>query len=323
MCVSYMVFLILTVGLLCACLTCSYSLFFMKPVYTSTSTMLVLATEGESTTVGDLQMGNQLTNDYMVLLKSGVVLNEVIENLGLDTTYQGLQGNIEIENPTQTHILKVSVKHNKPEKAQEIVNELVHVAADYIGEQMEVKAPKIIEEGTHILKVSVKHNKPEKAQEIVNELVHVAADYIGEQMEVKAPKIIEEGALPTTKTSPSIFKNTILGLLIGLVLSAGLIVVRTVMDTSIKTEEDIEKYLGMSTLAMVPDRKDFIGQKKVGLLFSAGLIVVRTVMDTSSKTEEDIEKYLGLSTLAMVPDRKDFIGQKKGKTSKKKRKTSK
>lgn len=210
------VFLILTVGLLCACLTCFYSLFFMKPVYTSTSTMLVLATEGESTTVGDLQMGNQLTNDYMVLLKSGVVLNEVIENLGLDTTYQGLQGNIEIENPTQTHILKVSVKHNKPEKAQEIVNELVHVAADYIGEQMEVKAP----------------------------------------------KIIEEGALPTTKTSPSIFKNTILGLLIGLVLSAGLIVVRTVMDTSIKTEEDIEKYLGLSTLAMVPDRKEFVGQKK-------------------------------------------------------------
>ena len=211
------VFLILTVGLLCACLTCSYSLFFMKPVYTSTSTMLVLATEGESTTVGDLQMGNQLTNDYMVLLKSGVVLNEVIdENLGLDTTYKELQETIEIENPTQTHILKVSVKHNKPEKAQEIVNELVHVAAHYIGEQMEVKAP----------------------------------------------KIIEEGALPTTKTSPSIFKNTILGLLIGLVLSAGLIVVRTVMDTSIKTEEDIEKYLGMSTLAMVPDRKDFIGQKK-------------------------------------------------------------
>ena len=34
------------------------------------------------------------------------------------------------------------------------------------------------------------------------------------------------------------------------------------MDTSIKTEEDIEKYLGLSTLAMVPDRKDFIGQKK-------------------------------------------------------------
>lgn len=34
------------------------------------------------------------------------------------------------------------------------------------------------------------------------------------------------------------------------------------------------------------------------------------------------EIYLSLSTLAMVPDRKDFIGQKKGKTSKKKRKTS-
>ena len=36
----------------------------------------------------------------------------------------------------------------------------------------------------------------------------------------------------------------------------------TVMNDSIKTEDDIEKYLGISTLAVIPDRKDYIGQKK-------------------------------------------------------------
>lgn len=81
-------------------------------------------------------------------------------------------------------------------------------------------------------------------------------------MEVIPPKIIEEGELPTVKTSPSMSKNTLLGLLAGIVLSAGIIVVITVMNDTIKTEEDIHKYLGISTLAVVPDRKDFISNKK-------------------------------------------------------------
>ena len=34
------------------------------------------------------------------------------------------------------------------------------------------------------------------------------------------------------------------------------------MDDTIKTEEDIEKYLGVSVLAKVPDRKDYINTKK-------------------------------------------------------------
>lgn len=43
------------------------------------------------------------------------------------------------------------------------------------------------------------------------------------------------------------------------------VVVRTIMDDTIKSEEDIEKYLGLSTLSVIPDRKDYIngsGKKK-------------------------------------------------------------
>lgn len=36
----------------------------------------------------------------------------------------------------------------------------------------------------------------------------------------------------------------------------------TVLNDSIKTEDDIERYLGISTLATIPDRKDYIGGKK-------------------------------------------------------------
>ena len=45
-------------------------------------------------------------------------------------------------------------------------------------------------------------------------------------------------------------------------LSAGIVVVVTIMNDSIKTEDDIEKHLGLSTLAVVPDRKDYVNSKR-------------------------------------------------------------
>ena len=42
----------------------------------------------------------------------------------------------------------------------------------------------------------------------------------------------------------------------------GIICVITMMDDTIKSEEDLEKYLGITVLASVPDRKDYINQKK-------------------------------------------------------------
>lgn len=209
-------FLILAIGLLCGCLSFAYTKFFITPIYTSTSSMLVLTKETTLSSIADLQIGSQLTKDYTVLTTSRDVLNTVIDNLGLDMNYRQLRANIAIDNPADTRILNISVTDTNPEDAKKIVDELASVAAAYIGDKMEVIPP----------------------------------------------KIIEKGELPTIKTSPSMSKNTMLGLLAGVILSAGIVVVITIMNDTMKTEDDIEKYLGMPTLAVVPDRKDYVGQKK-------------------------------------------------------------
>ena len=81
------------------------------------------------------------------------------------------------------------------------------------------------------------------------------------KMEVIPPKIIEVGKIATVRTSPSVKKNAALGFLLGFLACAAIVVVYAVMDDTIKTEEDIEKYLGVSVLAKVPDRKDFINRR--------------------------------------------------------------
>ena len=80
-------------------------------------------------------------------------------------------------------------------------------------------------------------------------------------MEVVPPKIIEVGKIATIRTSPSVKKNAEIGFLLGFVACAAIVVVLTIMDDTIKTEEDIEKYLGISVLAKVPDRKDYVNMK--------------------------------------------------------------
>lgn len=210
------ILIILLAGILGGVIAGAYTRYMMTPVYTSSSMLLVLTKETTLSSLADLQIGSQLTNDYSVMTTSRPVLEEVIDNLGLQMDYEELEKMITISNP----------------------------------------------EDTRILEISVEHPSPQMAMQIVNELSEVASEFIGDNMEVVPPKIIEEGIVPTEKTSPSTMRNTLLGILAGLFISGGIVVLMTVLNDSIKNEDDVEKYLGLSTLASVPDRKDYIGGKK-------------------------------------------------------------
>ncbi len=115
---------------------------------------------------------------------------------------------------------------------------------------------------TRILVIKVENQDPQLALDIVRTVANEASAYIGDIMEVVPPKIIDEGVVPKKPTSPSTLKNTAIGIFLGLFLSCGIVVLQVLLDDTLKSEEDIEKHLGMSTLSVVPDRKDFIGQSK-------------------------------------------------------------
>lgn len=49
-----------------------------------------------------------------------------------------------------------------------------------------------------------------------------------------------------------------MGALAGFALAAAIVILFAIMNDSIKTEDDIERALGIPTLAVIPDRKDYI-----------------------------------------------------------------
>lgn len=109
---------------------------------------------------------------------------------------------------------------------------------------------------TRFLCITIEDSDPVMAKEIVDEFATVAIERIAEIMATDRPNIVEEGYVEEHPISPSVKKNTLIGALVGLVLSCGIIVARHLLDDTIKSSDDLEKYLGLNTLAMIPKGKE-------------------------------------------------------------------
>lgn len=117
----------------------------ITPKYSASSTIYILTKTTSVTTLADIQMGTQLTVDFEVLAKSRPVVEQVIEELDLDTTYEGLLERIAIENPTDTRMLKLVATDEDPEMAKKISNKLADTTADRVAEVMDSDKPNIVE----------------------------------------------------------------------------------------------------------------------------------------------------------------------------------
>lgn len=113
---------------------------------------------------------------------------------------------------------------------------------------------------TRIMSLTITDKDPYTAKALVDSVAQTSSQYIAEIMEMTPPKIIEDGEIPTVQSSPNTKKNAAIGGLLGAVLVGGVIVLMTVMNDTIKTEEDIERYLGLSLLASIPDRDEKAGK---------------------------------------------------------------
>ena len=133
---------------------------------------------------------------------------------------------------------------------QEVIDKQnLDLTTDELGEMITIDNPK----DTRILSITVEDIEPMRAKAIVDEVTKSASNYIGDIMEMVPPKVIEDGGVAVKPSSPSVKKNAAVGGLGLAVLVCGLICLKTVLDDTIKSEEDIEKYLGLSVLAVIPD----------------------------------------------------------------------
>lgn len=128
-------FLIILVSIVTAIAGLGISMFLLTPEYTSTTRIYVVNREqgdNPGITNQDLQAGSYLVKDYREIILSQDVLNQVVTNLKLSGTAKDLSGKIDVEVPTDTRIVSISVEDSSAREASRIANAVREVAAQKI-----------------------------------------------------------------------------------------------------------------------------------------------------------------------------------------------
>lgn len=115
---------------------------------------------------------------------------------------------------------------------------------------------------TRILQITVKDPDPLKAKKLVDTIIEVSSKKIKSIMDIEAVNLVDEGTLSDRPVSPSYKKNVLMGALVGMVIAAGIILLTYMMDDKIHTAEDVEKYLKLSVLGMIPELSADEGKKQ-------------------------------------------------------------
>lgn len=207
------ILVIILTALIAAAGTGLFTHYLIQPLYSSTSKLYILTSSTSITSLADIQIGTSLTVDYIQLVQSRPVVDQVIENLKLNRTYEELLDQMTFSNPSNSRILVITANDPDPVLAKDIVDEFANVAKQRISAIMKTEEPTVVEYG-----------------------------YVGER-----------------PVSPSLKKNTVIGTLLGAILAMGVIVVLYLIDDTVKTPEDVEKYLGLNTLTSIPLQE---GEKK-------------------------------------------------------------
>ena len=174
----------------------------MTTKYTAT-TRLYFAVEG-SESLTDLAQGSsfaekQMTS-YAEVARSPLVLDPVIERLNLQTTSTELARTVTAAIPPDTVILEISAVDPNPERAAAIANAIGDEVDDVAGELSPERAD---------------GSKPVQAT-------------------ILAPALV-----PTNPSSPRVLRNLALGVLLGLFFGAGVALLRNMLDTKIRSEQDV------------------------------------------------------------------------------------
>jgi len=105
---------------------------------------------------------------------------------------------------------------------------------------------------SHMLRITVRNEDPDTAASISNALSEKLREQIADIMNTDKPSTVQRAVVPTQKSSPNTMRNTELGALIGALLVVAILVIRYLLDDTIKTDDDVRRYLGLDTLAEFP-----------------------------------------------------------------------
>ncbi len=136
---------------------------------------------------------------------------------------------------------------SRPVLEQVLANLDLNISTGALKKMLAVTNPS----GTRILEITATTDDPVLSKRIANELMNVSKPWLAEVMSSNEPNVIEE-ALNGTKIT-SVAKKALLGAVVAAVVYFAFCVLAYLMNDTIRSAEEFERYFGIVPLATVPD----------------------------------------------------------------------
>ncbi|WP_194420368.1 polysaccharide biosynthesis tyrosine autokinase [Microbacterium abyssi] len=185
------------------------------PLYESQAVVFVQSQAGS--TVSELQLGSTFAQSrittYVTLVREPVVMNPVINQLGLDTSADELAESVTSNSPLNSTLIEITVQDPDPVQAADIANAL----------------------GASLAAAVERIDTP-----------------VGQDASPIKLTRVRDALASFTPVSPNVPLNLALGVLVGLALGVGIAVLRSVLDNRVRTPRDVETLTDRPLIGAIP-----------------------------------------------------------------------
>lgn len=137
---------------------------------------------------------------------------------------------------------------------RQVLNDVIDYAGvDYTYSQIKSMISAGSVSSTEVFKVVVTSPDPLEAKKIADAIAYILPKQITTIIDGTSTKVADAAVTPVKASSPSYSKNAVIGFLVGMVATMAVIVILDLLNTSVRTEEDIERSCDYPVLAAVPD----------------------------------------------------------------------
>ena len=189
-----------------------YTTLFTIPMYSSSTTLVLVSS------------GSTLNNQAGTITTTDITMNSK-----LVSTYSVL---IKSDNVARQVISNLGLNLNE----------------SYLKKNIKVTS----EDDTEVIRISVTNEDPKTAAKIANEIVPVFTALVKETYKIENVQVIDKAEVNNTPSNINHIKDVVIFTFIGIVISAAYVLVANMLDTTIKTADDIEKDFKVHVLAEIP-----------------------------------------------------------------------
>jgi len=203
-----------------------YTVNFIEPVYTASTKLVLAATSNTDDTKTDVSAIS--TTDITINSRLVSTYSEVIKSKGI---------------------------------IRKVINNLgIKMDEDVLKSGIAVSRYK----DTEVIEVKVTNEDRYLAKSVANELVSVFIDTVKELYKIDNVYILDEAEIPDSPSNIHHMRDIALFTAIGLVVSAAYVLVVNMLDTTVKTAEQIESTYNIPVLVSVPIHNDSLVKDKKG-----------------------------------------------------------